>query len=80
MDANFLWDQKKQMQGRWKTFEIGGGERFVCMHKHAHARGVWGYAPPGKFSKLDALRLLLRPLLAQSGTTVIIVICTSLHV
>ena len=33
-----------------------------------HARGVWGYAPPGK---LDALRLLLRPLMAQSGTTVV---------
>ena len=30
---------------------------------------VWGYTPPEKFCKLNALRLLLRPLLAQSGTT-----------
>ena len=73
---------------RWqKRFEIGGGvnnswwdEQFVCVLTHAHARGVWGYLPLGKFCKLDALRLLLRPLLAQSGTTVIIVICISSHV
>ena len=32
------------------------------MRKHAHARGVWGYASS---RKLDALRLLLRPFLAQ---------------
>ena len=57
-----------------------GAEHFVCVHKHAHARVVWGYTPPGKFCKLNALRLLLRPLLAQSGTTDTIVICTSLHV
>ena len=25
------------------------------MCKYAHARGVWGYAPPGKFCRLDAL-------------------------
>ena len=42
----------------------------MCVLMHAHATGVWGYAPPGKFCRLDALRLLLRPLLAQSGTTV----------
>ena len=47
----------------------------MCVRKHVHGRGVWGYVPPGKFCKLDALRLLLRPLLAQTGTTVIIVIC-----
>ena len=46
----------------------GEGERFVCVRKHAHARG---YAPPGTFCKLDALRLLLRPLLAQTGVRVI---------
>ena len=30
---------------------------------HAYAfktKGIWGHAPPGKFLKLDALRLLLR--------------------
>ena len=32
---------------------------WVC--KHAHTRGVWGHAPPEKFLKLGALRLLLRP-------------------
>ena len=58
----------------------GGGRSVVCVRKHAHARGVWGYAPPGKFCKLDALRVLLRPLLAQRGTTVIVVICTSSYV
>ena len=40
----------------------------MCVSKHAHDRGLWVYAPPGKFCKLDALRLLMRPLLAQSGT------------
>ena len=50
------------------------------VRKHTHATGVWGYAPSGKFCKLDAMKLLLRPLLAQSGTTVIIVVCMSLHV
>ena len=34
-------------------------ERFMCVLTHTHARGVWGYLPPGKFGKLDALRLLL---------------------
>ena len=38
------------------------------------------YAPPGKFCKLDALRVLLRPLFAQSSTTVIVVIRTSSYV
>ena len=40
-------------------WDWGGGEVFVCVHKHAHARGVWGYAPP---EKLDGLRVLLRRL------------------
>ena len=26
----------------------------MCVLTHAHARGVWGYAPLGKFCKLDA--------------------------
>ena len=26
-----------------------GVELLVCVHKHAHAKGVWGYAPPEKF-------------------------------
>ena len=39
-------------------------------------QGGLGMLPPGK---LDALRVLLRPHLAQSGTTVIVVICTSLY-
>ena len=54
------------------------GSRTVCM-RAGNARGVWGYALPGKFCKLDALRVLLRPRLAQSGTTVI-VICASSYV
>ena len=66
--------------GSGRHLRLANGERFVCVRKHAHAWGVWGYAPTGKFCKLDALRLLLRPLLAQTGTTVIIVICTSSHV
>ena len=37
-----------------------------------NARVVWGYAPSGKFCKFDALRVLLRPILAQSGTSVIV--------
>ena len=66
---------------RWrKTFEMRGGELFVCVCKHAHSRGVWEYAPPEKFCQLDVLRVLLRPLLAQSGTAVIVVICVSLYV
>ena len=28
----------------------GGGELFVCVHKHAHARGVLGYAPQENFA------------------------------
>ena len=49
------------------------------VYKHTHVRGIWGYVPLGKFCKLDALRVLLRPLLAQSGTTVI-VICVSSYI
>ena len=53
----------------------------MCVHKHANGRGVWGYARPGKFGKLDALRVVLRPLWPmQSGTTVIVVICASSYV
>ena len=26
----------------------------MCVHKHAHAREVWGYVPPGKCCKLVA--------------------------
>ena len=51
-------------QRRRKTFENwGGGGRdlFVCMRKHARAMGS---APSEKCCKLDALRVLLRPLLA----------------
>ena len=33
------------------------------MRKHACTKGVWGHAPPEKFLKLGALRLLLRPYL-----------------
>ena len=36
--------------------------------------------PQENFEKLDALRVLLRLLLAQSGTTVIVVICMSSYV
>ena len=48
----------------------GGNDSCVCISMHVPGGGVWGYAPPGKFCKLDALRLLLimRPLLAQSST------------
>ena len=37
--------------------------------KHTHARGVWGHAPPEKFFKLGALRLLLRPYLYPNATS-----------
>ena len=33
-------------------------------------RGVWGHAPPGNFSKLEALRLLLRPFWDRSRAVV----------
>ena len=33
------------------------------MHKHAHARAVWGHASAEKILKLGALRSLLRPYL-----------------
>ena len=62
-----------------KNIQIGG-KQTICLHKYAHAREVWEYAPSKLFGKLDALRLPLRSLLAQSGTTVIILICTSLYV
>ena len=39
------------------------------MHKHAPTRGVWGHAPAGKFFKLGALRLLLRPYLYPNATS-----------
>ena len=42
--------------------------------------GSGGMLPHENFTNLDAVRLLLRPLLAQSGTTVINVTCTFLHV
>ena len=51
----------------------------MCVRKHANVSVVWGDASPDKFCKLDALRTLLKPLLAQSGTTVI-VICMSSYV
>ena len=35
------------------------------MRKHATARGVCGYAPPGNFCNLKAMRLLLRPFMGQ---------------
>ena len=38
----------------------------VCMH----TRGVWGHGPPGKFLKLDALRLLPRPFWDRSRAVV----------
>ena len=50
-------------QRRQKTFDIGGANNLcVCLRTH-----MLGYTPPGKFCKLDALRLLLRPLLAQAA-------------
>ena len=48
------------------------GTQARCVRKDTHARVVWGYAPSGKFCKFDALRVLLRPILAQSGTSVIV--------
>ena len=57
---------------------MGGGganDSCACVRK----KNMLGYASPGKFCKLDALRLFLRPLSAQSGTTVIVVICMSSH-
>ena len=39
------------------------------MRKHAHARGVWGHAPPEMKKKLGALRSLLRPYLYPNATS-----------
>ena len=36
---------------------------------HTHARGVWGHAPPRKFSNVGALRLLLEPYLYPNATS-----------
>ena len=62
-----------------KTFEIGGGGGGGggTIRVRAYACESGGMLHP---KKLDALRLLLSPLLAQSGTAVIIVICTTSHV
>ena len=38
--------------------------------KCEQVRGVWGYAPPGKFLKLGTLRSLLRPCLGQNTTRI----------
>ena len=63
-------DQAQRMdrysQQRWKRFERGGGgggggQRFVYL-------GSGGMLPQENFCKIDTLRLLLRPLLPQSGT------------
>ena len=79
----------RAVYNNFKSLCAAGG-RTIRVRKHAHARGVrgdlgiWSIFPDSpaaeKFCKLDALRLLLKPLLAQSGTTVTIVICASSQV
>ena len=60
-------DQAQRMdrysQWQWKRFEVGGGggQRFVYV-------GSGGMLHQENICKLDTLRLLLRPLLPQSGT------------
>ena len=53
-------------KGRSELFEgyMAKGLAY-CVHKHAVARRVWGYGSPGKFYKLDAQKLLLKPFLGK---------------
>ena len=45
---------------------------YVYMHNHARLGGSGGmHGPPGKFLKLDALRLLLRPFWDRSRAVVV---------
>jgi hypothetical protein len=37
----------------------GGGDKAICLC-HMISRGIRGHAPPGDFSILDSLRLLLK--------------------
>ena len=70
----------QKIQRRWKAFEIGGVNNF-CVYVSVHMLGgSLGMLPQEKFAKLDTLRLLLRPHLAQSNTTVTIVTCMFSHV
>ena len=61
-----------QLNSGGRHLRWGGGENDLSACVSTHLLG--GSAPPGTFRKLDALRLLLRSLFPQSGTTVI---CTS---
>ena len=45
-------------------------DMYVCMHKHARLGGSGDMLPPGKFYKLDALRLLLGPFWDRSRAVV----------
>jgi len=59
-------EEDNAVRGGYILVEIFLGGKAVCRAycrhaKHAFSRRVWGHAPPGKFEKLDALRLNLRP-------------------
>ena len=63
--------------GRHLRLGEGGGKQFVCVRKHIHAGGGGlGVCFPRKILQIRCSEIAL---LAQSGTTVIIVICIRLH-
>ena len=73
-----MFGSQRCHNGNGRHLKLGGGNcMLVCVCKHTNAMGVWGYVPPQKVCKLDALRVLLRPLLAESGTTVIVIYASS---
>ena len=64
-----FWISGFQSRPVARIFEGGLRRCLMCMYAYINkqagkTRGVWGDAPPGNFKKLDALRLLLGPLVA----------------
>ena len=61
-----------------RQLKVGGGGGGVancvsaCISMH-QLGGSRGYAPPGKFSKVDALRYLLRPCWTKKSTSLLVV-------
>ena len=53
----------------------------MCVRKHAHARGVWGYGPPGKFLQIRCSEIASQDTFGPNRhySYCIIVICASSH-